>query len=288
MGALHIGNNIVVPTVVKTVETPGESSRFGATFDTFIGPINNGILKPSQLAPKVDLNFTNINTLDTYSLRYRFYFNEAIRKAYFPDVTGVYSEALSHAFERCINLTEVKFDKDMSPIQERAFYNAFAYCDRLYRADFSVRAVRTPEAFGETFKGCLSLREVNFYNLERIVGDSTGTHYYDTFFRTFYGSGIETISFYKLSHISAHHAFREAFLNCGNLQHVYFPALKEVYYSYADAHWDTQFYRMLFGCTNVTVHFPSNMQSVIGSWSDVQAGFGGTNTTVLFDLEATE
>ena len=35
------------------------------------------------------------------------------------------------------------------------------------------------------------------------------------------------------------------------------------------------------------MHFPSNLQSVIGSWSDVQNGFGGTNTTVLFDLPAT-
>jgi hypothetical protein len=44
---------------------------------------------------------------------------------------------------------------------------------------------------------------------------------------------------------------------------------------------------MLQGVTGCTVHFPSNLQSVIGSWSDVTARFGGTNTTVLFDLTAT-
>ena len=44
---------------------------------------------------------------------------------------------------------------------------------------------------------------------------------------------------------------------------------------------------MLQGVTGCTVHFPSNLQSVIGSWSDVTAGFGGTNTTVLYDLPAT-
>ena len=37
-----------------------------------------------------------------------------------------------------------------------------------------------------------------------------------------------------------------------------------------------------------TVHFPANMQSVIGSWSDVVNGFNGTNTTVLFDLPSTQ
>ena len=44
---------------------------------------------------------------------------------------------------------------------------------------------------------------------------------------------------------------------------------------------------MLSGVTGCTVHFPSNLESVIGSWSDVTDGFDGTNTTVLFDLPAT-
>lgn len=48
-----------------------------------------------------------------------------------------------------------------------------------------------------------------------------------------------------------------------------------------------QFNNMLKGVTGCTVHFPSNLQSVIGSWSSVTSGFGGTNTTVLFDLPAT-
>lgn len=44
---------------------------------------------------------------------------------------------------------------------------------------------------------------------------------------------------------------------------------------------------MLTGVTGCVVHFPSNLQSVIGSSTDVASGFGGTNTTVLFDLPAT-
>ena len=44
---------------------------------------------------------------------------------------------------------------------------------------------------------------------------------------------------------------------------------------------------MLEDVTGCTVHFPSNLQSVIGQSEDVLAGFGGTNTTVLFDLPAT-
>jgi hypothetical protein len=63
-----------------------------------------------------------------------------------------------------------------------------------------------------------------------------------------------------------------------------FPALKTTSFgSYTN-----QFADMLSGVTGCTVHFPSNLQAVIGSWSDVTSGFGGTNTTVLFDLPATE
>lgn len=47
------------------------------------------------------------------------------------------------------------------------------------------------------------------------------------------------------------------------------------------------FDNMLSGVTGCTVHFPSNMQSVIGSWASVTGGFSGTNTTVLFDLPST-
>jgi hypothetical protein len=62
-----------------------------------------------------------------------------------------------------------------------------------------------------------------------------------------------------------------------------FPALTSTSFgSYTN-----QFNNMLRMVTGCTVHFPSNLQSVIGSWSDITAGFGGTNTVVSFDLPAT-
>jgi len=63
-----------------------------------------------------------------------------------------------------------------------------------------------------------------------------------------------------------------------------FPSL----YSGSFGSYTNQFNYMLLSITGCTVHFPSNLQSVIGSWDSVTTGFGGTNTTVLFDLPATE
>lgn len=67
------------------------------------------------------------------------------------------------------------------------------------------------------------------------------------------------------------------------LKEICFPSLN----SSSFGSYTNQFDNMLRGVTGCTVHFPSNLQSVIGSWSSVTSGFGGTNTTVLFDLPAT-
>ena len=73
------------------------------------------------------------------------------------------------------------------------------------------------------------------------------------------------------------------FTGCTSLATLSFPALTST--SFGSSH--NQFHYMLKDVIGCTVHFPSNLQSVIGSWSDVTSGFGGTNTTVLFDLPAT-
>ena len=79
------------------------------------------------------------------------------------------------------------------------------------------------------------------------------------------------------------YAMQYAFQSCTGLTNISFPALTSTGFgSYTN-----QFNDMLQGVTGCTVHFPSNLQSVIGSWSGVTNGFGGTNTTVLFDLPAT-
>lgn len=66
---------------------------------------------------------------------------------------------------------------------------------------------------------------------------------------------------------------------------VSFPALNAGSFEYAD---NSSFVNMLGAVEGCVVHFPSNIQSVIGNWGSVLNGFGGTNTTVLFDLPATE
>jgi len=101
----------------------------------------------------------------------------------------------------------------------------------------------------------------------------------------FYGStGLEDVDFTGLENITGEKALQRAFANCVNLTDIRFPNLKS---TFAGSNTD-QFNEMLLGVTGCSVHFPSNLESVIDTWTDVVAGFGGTSTTVLFDLEATE
>ena len=97
-------------------------------------------------------------------------------------------------------------------------------------------------------------------------------------------TNLTTGVFPALNSIKSSGVFSNTFAGCVNLASLSFPALK----SNSFGSYTNQFNNMLSGVTGCTVHFPSNLQSVIGSWSDVQNGFGGTNTTVLFDLPQTE
>lgn len=96
-------------------------------------------------------------------------------------------------------------------------------------------------------------------------------------------TSIQTVTFPSLDSITGNQIFSYAFFNCSTISSISFPALKSTSFGSNTS----QFSSMLMGCSDVTVHFPSNLQSVIGSWSDVSYGFDGTNTTILFDLPAT-
>lgn len=98
-------------------------------------------------------------------------------------------------------------------------------------------------------------------------------------------TNLISVDLSALRSISGSSALGGAFFGCTGLDNksISFPALTSTGFgSYTN-----QFTLMLSGVTGCTVHFPSNLQSVIGNWSSVTAGFSGTNTTVLFDLPAT-
>ena len=167
----------------------------------------------------------------------------------FPELTSTSNTKMQSCFNSCTNLTSVSFPK----LTSVSFLDTtFAYCTSLTSVSFPELASITATNIGMTscFRGCSSLASISFPKLSLCNGN----------------------------------CFQNTFRDCTSLTSVSFPALKsDSFGSYINFG-----VNMLQGVTGCTVHFPSNLQSVIGSWSDVTSGFGGTNTTVLYDLPATE
>lgn len=193
------------------------------------------------------------------------------------EITGY--NACRYMFFGCTGITSVNLSSLEEATGMYACCNMFQGCTGITTLDLSaLRIVSGASEFGGAFIDCTGLTSVDLSSLETIDG-ATGLA--DMFTRC---TGLTTVSFDSLSVLTGTRAFRITFSYCTNLESLYFPALtSNSFGSYTD-----QFSSMLLGVSGCEVHFPSNLQSVIGSWSDVQNGFGGWSTTVSFDLPATE
>lgn len=183
--------------------------------------------------------------------------------------------AFMSAFNGCSALATLKIGNLDTVQGNNALYATFNNCSSLTSADLGKLTSLGTSSSGmySTFSGCTGLSSVNLQSLSIANGSNALNG-------TFNNTALTTFSFQSLSEIKSNYVLRYCFQNCASLTSVSFPALTTSSFgSYTN-----QFNNMLRYCSNVTVHFPAAIQSTIGSWADVTAGFGGTNTTVSFDL----
>lgn len=189
------------------------------------------------------------------------------------------SNAFASAFNGCTSLTSVSFPELSIIYATNGFANAFQSCTSLTSVSFAKLTQvgnhnSSQSIFRQAFMDCSSLTSISFDKLEKVQGATM-------FEQAFGRCGATSVSFPKLSNIaSASKCFSNAFYQSPNLRSLSFPAFTTTSFgNYTNA-----FNNMLSGCTNVVVHFPSSIQTTISGWSDVTNGFGGTNTSVLYDL----
>lgn len=157
----------------------------------------------------------------------------------------------------------------------------FFYQKKLTTINFSklkTIGVRGSYCCNHMFNSCTNLETIDLSALEKITNDHSCCYMFSNC------SKLANVDLSSLEEISGDCCLNCAFNNCTSLTTLSFPALKSSGINVNRG----QFGAMLNGVTGCTVHFPSNLQAVIGSWGDVANGFGGINTTVLFDLPATE
>jgi len=192
-----------------------------------------------------------------------------------PDsITAIGNYVLGYAYQQCNFIISVDFS-NVTSVGSYAMERTFSGCGQLTSINFDSLQNAADFAFSYCFSGT-RLTNVVFPELL-----TTGSN---TFLYAFTASTtLTSISFPKLNSVG-NSCFSYAFFQSGNINSISFGGLKSNSFgSYTNC-----FSRMLYNISGCTVHFPSNLQSVIGSWTDVVNGFNGTNTVVLFDLPATE
>ena len=191
----------------------------------------------------------------------------------FANVLRVHSYGLDYTFNECENLTgNVSFPSlvNIQASDECCFQGTFSYTS-IQSASFSaLTTIAAPQAFVYCFEESL-LEDINFESLQSVTGDYA-------FNAAFVQTSLTNVSFPSLTTITGEGAFSYAF-DSANLQSLSFPVLTTV------ASEDKGIFdSMLENINNCTVHFPAALQATIGNWTSVQNGFGGSGTTVLFDL----
>lgn len=191
------------------------------------------------------------------------------------NATSIGPSALYYAFNGCTGLTSVDLSSVTTVPGSYGLYYAFYNCKALTSVDLSsLTEITGPSALYYAFCGCTRLTSVDLSSLTTVTGSSA-------LYYAFNGcTHLTSVNLSSLMTLTGSGALVYAFRNCTSLTSLSFPALTDSSFgSRTD-----QFNNMLSKVRGCTVHFPASIQSTIGGWPSVTGGFGGTNTTVLYDL----
>ena len=243
-----------------------------------------------------------IREIDIYALYYGWYNNTLLTgDISFVDlvsVTGSYG--LSYTFYNCTNISSISFPKleyiegygasgicqasgitsadlgKLEVIQNHGLSNGFSDCTNLVSVNLSSLTTIQDSALFYAFNRCTSLKSIDLSALKTIQGTSS---FSSTFSQC---SALTNVDFISVETVGTGYGFSSCFYSATSLKRITFPSLTFDSFMIVNS----QFNNMLFGVTGCTVHFPVALEPMMENWSDVQNGFGGTNTNVLFDLPA--
>ena len=264
----------------------------------------NGVLANSTTATKV-IDISGATNIYEYRLFNAYYKNKNISgDVDFSSILELtYVGACLFAFEESTINGEFKMG-NCTRITGNSACRGMFQNSKIKKADLSsLVAITGPQACDNMFSGS-DLEEVDIHNLESITANGTYAAR-----SMFLGTKIRSIDLGKLNSLGFYnYAFIWALAECENLEEVMFKSLtrvppfgmqncfnadtnlKRVYFYALTAATASSFTDMLANCSNVTVRFPIAITTTIPSittWADVTNGFGGTNTTVLFDIVTT-
>ena len=197
-----------------------------------------------------------------------------------PEVTSLptdtsRSKQFAYAFYNCSGLTKVDLSSITGTVTSGSIQYLFANCPDLEEVNLSgITQIGTnsgASVLGYWFYRCPKLTKVDLSNVTSIRKGGLNQTFADC-------TSLASVSFDSLINVQ-YNGFMSTFSGCTSLARLDFPVLNQTNYGES-----LQFTGMLSGCSNVTVHFPASQRTILSNWNVVQNGFGGTNTTVLYDL----
>lgn len=275
--------------IVGTMEG-GESIKFGATLDTFMGDVDaNGVLQ----APSAETNlvFSGVTDLGDNALAYVYSNSSSIKSLAFPNLGKISgTSAMLSICDNCKSLASVQF-----PILKEV--TADTACKYMLKGCL-LKSIKFPlletitghEAFREAFISCSNLESVQFPKLKKIGDDTaTGTNAGHFYYALRNASKVTSLEFPELTAIyCTASTSASTFYGNGQIQKMYFPKLSVIDKSPAFSFSTSNAQNNIFlSCSSLTeIHFGAANQAAIEATSGYPTlwGRGAGNATVYFDL----
>lgn len=227
------------------------------------------------------VNLSTITKLDyEYSL-YKAFYNSSITGVNLSGLKNIIgNRTLCEAF-RLSPITTLNLSSLKKINAEHACDLAFDAIDITSLDLSSLQEIKGSNSAYRMFARCSDLASVNLSSLTTVTG------YGACQFMFTQCTSLTSVTFSSLSDISNGSVFDNAFAGCTALTSLSFPALTSTSFGT----YNNQFANMISGCSGVTIHFPSNLDpaggSTVISSKTGYPNFGGSSTTLAFDLTAT-
>lgn len=216
------------------------------------------------------IDFSNLTNI-SFSAQYMCANCFNLQSVDFSNLSWAASSCFINAFRNCHNLGNFSLPNYSYNFGSSMFYQAFSGCYNMKSFSANCQSVGQT-CFYAAFARCNNLTNFSLNSISTELSSSSFAYAFQD------SANFNDTSFLAQFTSSYADSFAGCFMNCYALngQNIYFNSLDYV--------GGDSFGNMLYGVSDCTVHFKSSLQSSISSLSSVLAGFGGTNTTVLFDL----
>ena len=244
---------------------------------------NNGVLENSISTPWIPLPST-IHNLGPYVLQGAYkntpsnVLNGALDLSMLTSLNN--SGSLQECFAECFGLTSVDLSALTTVTGDRACAYAFNHCTGLTSIDLSsLTKVNWGYACQYMFANCTGLTSIDLSSLTTVGNNN------DCAGMFFNCTGLTSVNLSSLTTLPGGNACASMFSGCTNLTPLSFPSITPNSFGSRT----NQFNNMCQNISGITLHFPSNVQSVIEGLVgySTTAPFGAIAGTVLFDLPAT-